>query len=233
MNCRALAACVTAYLDGDLDDAEASACRGHLRTCPACRALAAEHATLRDELTGLDRPEPPSAMWGAISARLGEAEIADARRAPASRLWDRWLAKVRPMLVPVGVTVSACAIAVAVVQVRRAPARQVMAIRAPAPIVEPAPLVPLRDAADELADEAKRIDDKFRRTTADLLELARAEIEHAPAAQAKLFALELARREKAVLSAESGAPREKAWHALTSYLETVAVGQQLALGGPS
>jgi Putative zinc-finger len=236
MNCRELTARVTAYLDGDLDDAAASACRGHLRTCAACRLLADDHATIRDGLAALERPDPPPALWSAISARLGEAEIADSRRAPASRMWTRLLARLRPMLVPVGLTVSACAIAIVVVQVRRAPERESLAgaLQVVVPHDAPAVRIPLRDVTDattELADEQRRIDDKFRAAAADLLELARAEIVHAPAARGKQFGLEVARRERAVLMAAPGRDRERAWHGLTSYLETVALGQQVAMGG--
>lgn len=237
MTCRELAARVTAYLDGDLDDAAASACRGHLRTCAACRALADDHARIRDGLAGLERPDPPPALWAAISARLGEAEIADANKPTATRLWERLRARLRPVLVPVGLTVSACAIAVVVVQVKRAPTRARLgaALAVPAPIqpIEelqlPAPVV-ARDASLALADEEQRAEDKFRAAAADLLELARAEIAHAPPARARQFALEVARREKAVLAAPRGRARERAWHALTGYLEDVALGERIALG---
>ena len=53
MNCRDLQAQIVGYLDGELDDARASACRGHLRTCADCRGLADEHARLREALTTL------------------------------------------------------------------------------------------------------------------------------------------------------------------------------------
>jgi|GEM_PF-3142963 len=233
MNCRELTASVTAYLDGELDDAEASACRGHLRTCPACRTLAADEAAVRDGLADLERVEPPAALWSAISARLGEAEIADSQRAPAARWWSRLVARVRPVLVPVGLTASACAIAIIVVQVRRSPAREPLPIVVPAmqEVARPSVRIALRDASDELADEQRRIDDKFRDTAADLLELARGEIAHASPGQARQFALEVARHEKAVLYAPAGRERERAWHVLTAYLETVAIGDRLALGG--
>ena len=231
MTCRELTGRVTAYLDGDLGDAAASACRGHLRTCAACRSLAEEHAQIRDGLTALDRPEPPAAMWSQISARLGEAEIADSRRAPATRLWTGLWARLRPTLVPVGLTASACAIAIVVVQMRRPPAAT-EALRLAVPTL-PAPRaqVPLRDATAELADEARRVEDKFRAAAADLLTLARAEIAHASAAQAQRFSLEVARREQAVLAATPGRDRDRAWHALTAYLESVVLGERVAMGG--
>ncbi len=233
MTCRELTARVTAYLDGDLEDAAASACRGHLRTCAACRALAEQHAQIRDGLAALDRPEPPAAMWSQISARLGEAEIADSRRAPATRLWTGLWARLRPTLVPVGLTASACAIAIVVVQMRRAPeATEALHLAVPSlPASAPRAQVPLRDATAELADEARRVEDKFRAAAADLLTLARAEIAHASAAQAQQFSLEVARREQAVLAATPGRDRDRAWHALTAYLESVVLGERIAMGG--
>ena len=236
MTCRELTARITAYLDGDLDDAAASACRGHLRTCAACRALAEEHAAIRDGLAGLERPEPPPALWAAIHARLGEAEIADAEKPRAARLWGGLVARLRPVLVPAGLTVSACAIAIAVVQWRRAPELRPLAVHLEVPAVAPPPAPPPvhiapRDAAAELADEQARVDEKFRTTAAELLALARTEIAHAPAAAARQFDAEVARREKAVLAAAPGRARDRAWHALTSYLETVALGERLAMAG--
>jgi hypothetical protein len=231
MNCRELTARMTAYLDGDLDDAAASACRGHLRTCAACRVLAEDHATIRDGLAELERPDPPAALWGAISARLGEAEIADARRAPASRLWTRLVARLRPVLVPVGLTASACAIAIVVVQVRRAPDKGTLAIAVPIAAPHEPVRIPPRDAAAELADESRRVEDKFRATANELLALARAEMANASEAQRTQFEREVTRFEKAVLSADPGRARERAWHGLTAFLENAALGDLIAMGG--
>jgi anti-sigma factor RsiW len=233
--CRDLAASVTAYLDGDLDDATASACRGHLRTCADCRALAEDHARIRDGLADLERVEPPAALWSQISARLGEAEIADARRAPASQLW----ARLRPIVWPAAVTASACAIAIVMVQWKRSPASQPrerdVLRTATATATDPLPdapvvQVPLRDATAELADEERRVEERFRATAAELLTLARAEIARAPAVQARKFNLEVASREKAVLNAAPGRARDRAWHALTAYLEQVVLGDLVAIG---
>ena len=66
MNCRQLAAQVDAYLDGDLDEVGASACRGHLRTCAACRDLADQQTPrLKAMESALDK----------VRAKFGDAAI--------------------------------------------------------------------------------------------------------------------------------------------------------------
>ncbi|MBE7454077.1 MAG: zf-HC2 domain-containing protein [Kofleriaceae bacterium] len=109
MSCAAVQRELTAYLDGELDTASASALRGHLRLCPDCRAAAEDHAAIRDRLAELERPAPPPALWDGVRARLGVAVIADARRPR----WARLLERLRPHLVPAGLAATACAVAVA------------------------------------------------------------------------------------------------------------------------
>lgn len=71
MNCRSVSDRLTAYLDGELDHAAASAVRGHLRLCESCRLAAEDHAKIRDTLGDLERPEPPTALWDGVLERLG------------------------------------------------------------------------------------------------------------------------------------------------------------------
>lgn len=238
MTCSELDRELTAYLAGELDELSARAARGHLRTCAACRARAEDHARIRDELAGLGgaRPEPPPAMWDAIWTRLGEAEIGDARQ---SR-WARWWQRARPHLVPAGLAVGACAAAAVVIHLRRAPSseptRPSLAVTAPtvappAPVddVAPAPPVrPTRDATDELADEAARLEARYRTTVAELLPVARAEVEGWKPARARAFKVELARREGATVRAPAGRARDRAWHELISFLELAALGERVA-----
>ena len=235
MTCRDVAAQVVAYLDGDLDDAGASACRGHLRVCPGCRALADEHARLRDALAELPAPEPPPALWAEINARLGAAEIADSERGAGARMWRRLRTWAGPVLWPATLVASAAAIALVVVEVRgdggdRPLALTVPALTAPDALAPDAPpvQVALRDALDEHADLERDAEARFRRVTADLLVLARAEVAGWPGERARHFAHELERRERAVLTADPGVGRDRAWHDLTAYLERVALGEQLA-----
>ena len=128
---------------------------------------------------------------------------------------------------------SAGAIALAVVQLRDAAPSQPLALRAPviAPAAAPPVRLALRDALDERADLEREADGRFRQVVSELLPLARAEVATWSARRAQAFAHDLERREQAVLVASPGHVRERAWHDLTSYLERVALGEQVALGG--
>lgn len=234
MNCRQLAAEVDAYLDGDLDQVAASACRGHLRTCAACRDLADRQTRLRAALAELPPAEPPASLWAAIDARLGAAEIADSRRGALATGWSRLVAWLRPVAWPVAMVGSAGAIALVVVQLRGAAPTQPLAVRAPvraSAAAAPSVQLALRDAIDERRDLEREGDARFRQVVSELLPLARTEVATWPARRAQGFAHELERREQAVLVASPGQVRERAWHELTSYLERVALGEQVALGG--
>lgn len=238
MNCRDLQAQVVAYLDGELDDERASACRGHLRTCVDCRGLADEHAALREALTTLPTPEPPAALWRDINARLGAAEVADSERGRVAQAWARLRAWSRPVLWPTAMVASAGAIALVVVQLRAGATTAPLALTPPsAPehvaIAPPAPVaLPLRDAVDEQAEIARDGEARFRTAAAELLTLARGEAATWPTSRARRFTREVERREKAVLTAAVGLDRDRAWHDLIAYLERAALGEPVAaLGG--
>lgn len=243
MKCRELEPRLTAYLAGELDEVTARAARGHLRLCEACRTRAEDHARLRDALATLggDRPEPPPAMWDAIQARLGAAEIADSQQPR----WARWWLRARPHLLPGGLALGACAAAALVIHLRhdgepvdgelRAAVLARATVEAPAATADAddlavAPRVrPDRDAALELAEETRRLEDTFRTTVAELLPLARAEVATWRPRQARAFAVELARRETATVRAAAGRDRERAWHQLIVFLETTALGERVAV----
>lgn len=236
MTCKDVTSQLTPYLDGELDTATASAVRGHLRLCATCRAAAEDHAVIRDTLAELKRPEAPSAVWEGVLARLGEAEIADARRSRWSRFAEKWRARVRPHLVPAGLAAAACAGVVVFMQLRGddSPAAQPLALPSPgeamgnpvAPRVRDTPPTPPKratvDASVELAAETARIDERFRRTAADLMPIARAE-QHGAAL--RRFDREVATLEAAVVAAAAGKARERAWHALLTFLERAALGE--------
>jgi len=242
VNCTSVTGQLTAYLDGELDTATASAVRGHLRTCAACRGAAEDHAVIRDSLAGLDRPEAPPAVWDGVMARLGEAEIADSRRSRWSVWLDRFDRSFRPHLVPAGLAAATCAVVVLVIQLRGDEDRSASQRAAAAGLhdrsaamgnpaspgndaVAPAPVAPRRPTVDgsiELAAEAARIDERFRRTAAELLPLARAEQR---GAAVRRFDRDVASLEAAVVRAEAGKAREHAWHALVSFLERAALGE--------
>ncbi|HVK72945.1 MAG TPA: zf-HC2 domain-containing protein [Kofleriaceae bacterium] len=236
MTCREAQARLTAYLDGELDGSTASAIRGHLRVCDDCRHAAEDHAAIRDSLAGLARPEPPPAIWDGVMAKLGEAEIADSRR---SR-WSRLLHRLRPHLLPASLAVGACAAAAVIVHVRqdepRRAAPQAVAPIDPAergatdlvPPPAPPPIPPVtRDATIELAAETERIDARYREVAADLLGQAREQLGEKSAARRR-FDREVAGLERAVLAAPAGKARDRAWHALITFLERAAIGELVA-----
>jgi hypothetical protein len=234
MSCREVQGGLTAYLDGELDAATASALRGHLRLCAACRAAAEDHAAIRDSLAELERPDPSPAVWDGVLERLGEAEIADAQRPRWARLLDR----VRPHLVPAGLAAAACAVAVLIIQVRDrgepgATGAEVVAAHdgaatSPAPgspgdQTEPPPAPrPTIDASAELAAETARLEARMRDTVAELLPLARVEQRGGARRQ---FDRAVAALEAAVVRAPAGKARERAWHDLLGYLERAALGE--------
>jgi hypothetical protein len=108
MRCRDVEALESAYIDGELDEARASAMRGHLRVCRTCRARVADLATLVEAAIRLAPIEPGPSLWAGIERGLAAAEIADSQR---SWIWLRWQA-LRPRLLPMAVTVAAAAVLV-------------------------------------------------------------------------------------------------------------------------
>ena len=60
---------ISACLDRELSEAEASALRSHLRTCAECRALMASFASL-SELMDMDAAEPPAALAEGVMERI-------------------------------------------------------------------------------------------------------------------------------------------------------------------
>jgi len=106
MRCRDVERLCTRYVDGDLDDRVASALRGHLRTCSACRTMVEDEEAVRDAAAGLEPVEPPAALWGAVQERLARAEIADAERSLAWLWWQR----LRQHALPAAVAVAAVAV---------------------------------------------------------------------------------------------------------------------------
>ena len=71
---------LSAYIDGDLDDAEARAVADHLAACAECRAVAADLKRLRSDVGGwaTDTALPAVDLWPGIAARLSAPEATPA-----------------------------------------------------------------------------------------------------------------------------------------------------------
>jgi hypothetical protein len=232
MKCRDVEGRLSAYLDGELDDAAASALRGHLRLCEACRRAADDHAAVIDAVSNLTPAEPPAAMWDGVLARLGEAEVADARR-PGYWLWWRQL---RPHMLS-GLALAGAAATFSLWMWKRTGdaepvARPEAVAAAPRAAAEPAP-VPSRaddgrDVAVALDDDARALDDTYRAAAADLAALAAEERASWAPTAAAAFDAELAVRRAAVDAAAAGEPRERAWQSLIAFLQRAATGELVA-----
>jgi len=64
-----------AYLDGELDGAQAQAAERHLRTCVECQDLAAQVADLSDALRKATRYRAPEALRARITAQLNREPV--------------------------------------------------------------------------------------------------------------------------------------------------------------
>jgi anti-sigma factor RsiW len=177
MRCRDVQDLASSYIDGQLDDARASALRGHVRQCPSCLAAVRELGAMRDAAADLDTLEPPPSLWSAVQHGLAEAEIADARR---SRLWLHWQA-LRPRLLPAAVALAAIATVTTWLWRRPpapAPASQMVAELAGVPAVPgaaPASASPPRAVPDQAetfeagrARELAEADQRYAQTLAEL-----------------------------------------------------------------
>ena len=91
-----------AFVDGELESAEAEAVRRHLAACPACRSdaniLGRAGALLREAVAAEPAPDP-EVVWRAVRARM-EAETPAGIRVPARRRLSppAWLALPRSLV---------------------------------------------------------------------------------------------------------------------------------------
>jgi anti-sigma factor RsiW len=234
VNCRDVERRLSAYLDGELDESAASALRGHLRLCEACRRTAEAHAAVIDAVANLQPAEPPTAMWDGVLARLGEAEVADAQR-PSYWLWWR---RVRPHLLPATALIGAAAtfslwmykrgeqpLADAIASARPAAPAVVAALE---PAERPAAAGEAADVTDALADDTRVLDDGYRAAAEELAALAAEERPAWTAPQAVGFDARLTALRAAVDAAAVGSEsRERAWQDLIGFLQRVATGDRL------
>lgn len=181
-SCDGVRARLTAYLDGDLDPERGTLVRGHLRTCDACRQIAADEAALRDGLRALPTVDPPPSLWANVQARLAEVEVAESQRPAWRRMLARWMPS--PQRLALGGAVAAAAVTLTVWRVSSRDAEPVAPRIAdhPSPAIEssatpaPAPRPPTPPSADdataELLAEPARITATYEATANELLALA-------------------------------------------------------------
>jgi len=79
-------AALSAFLDGELTDAEREALLAHLRECNACRTRLAELTAMREALRDENEYDPPAGFAAGVTARL-RAERAAAQRRRTKRVW--------------------------------------------------------------------------------------------------------------------------------------------------
>jgi hypothetical protein len=226
---------LTAYVDGELDDATGSAVRGHLRTCAACRAAADDELAVRDAVGKLPAPDVPGALWSQIADRLAAEEVADSKR---SRWW-LWWQTARPRLVPALLVAGAATLAIAYVVKQRA-SREEQIASPPAP---PAPVTPAgpeirdlavrpsmaldcdlgarvpEDAAAAVSGRPAAIERCYQAAADELLAMVATDRAGWPQRRAAEFDAELEAAQAAVATAAAGRPRERAWRAVIRLLQ--------------
>lgn len=236
MNCHDVEQQLTAYLDGELADDRGSAIRGHLRSCEACRAIAADEGALRDGLRDLSPVDPPASLWANVQARLASAEVADAKK-PAWRRalgrWSRMLAPSWPQLA-FGAAAAAAIVTFVVWRSQRSdepatkPAPE-LAKQAPVAVPAPPPEEAHGDVTADLAGEAQRVTDTYADAAEELLALANEERARWTPAERDTFDAHVADLRRAIETADAGRPQQKAWRSLIRYLQSAAVRDEVAL----
>lgn len=240
MNCHEFQQQLTAYLDGELADERGSAIRGHLRSCEACRAVAADEGALRDGLRDLPPVDPPSTLWANVQAQLASAEVADAKKPAWKRALGRWTAMMPswPQLALGGVAAAAVITFVvwrsqgdSAVETKEPP--DGIAAHTPPSVPARAPTTPNArdhgDVTDDLAGEAARVTDSYADAAEELLALANEERTAWSATDRDTFDAHVADLRQTIESAEDGRPKQKAWRALIRYLQNAAVRDEVAL----
>jgi hypothetical protein len=237
---------LTAYLDGDLDADGGTLVRVHLRGCEACRQVATDEATLRDDLRALPTLDPPASLWAGVQARLAVAEEAEARRPRWRRALARWAPQV-PRLATGGL-VAAAAVGAVWWRTNHAgdpgpePTPSPLRVVAnPPPELEPSPAP--SPAATELARSCNL--PEAGDVTADLaLDDARRSGCYAAAARELLarsgeiraqwtgdqqaaFDARVASLREAVAEADEGKPRHRAWRSMVRYLQNALVRDEV------
>lgn len=249
MTCERIRAQLTGYLDGELDGDAGTVVRGHLRTCEACRAVAADEAALRDGLRSLPPLDPPATLWAGVQARLAAEEVAESKR-PAWRRglarWRHWLPAPRVALA--GALVAAAAVGVvywkarateepvspSIVKTTEIPIQKIApdVPRPPASPVKPSCLT-VADADDVTLDlelDARRADAAYDCAIQELLaEAARVRPEWSDT-QRVAFDDQVRAMRETIAKAE-GRQKKRASGALVAYLQGAIARDQVLLAG--
>jgi len=235
---------LTAYLEGELEDAAGSAIRGHLRTCDGCRQLAADEAALRDGLRAMPSVDPPVSLWAGVQAKLALAEVADAERPSWRRAMARWAPVARTRAVGFGAALAAAAVMVVwwrthLPAVEAPPPVAIHEVAAPGIVPTPPPEPPTPivvhsrqspspdDVTAELDAEAAQITAEYERTVNDLVE--RAGEAKWTDAQRTAFTTRVGELRGAAARATIGRPRQRALRTLIRYVETAVTRDEVAL----
>jgi hypothetical protein len=236
--CHDIAELVTAYVDGDLDDARASAIRGHVRSCSGCAALVEAEVAVRDAAEALDPAiDPPASLWDRIEARIANEEIHDSRR---SALW-LWWQRARPQVF-LGAGAAAVAGLVLAVWIARSNEGDSHDPTARAPgelaaVAASTASTPSSTIDEQLVDDILRAEKRYRDTIAELERIAASERESwdadlTAAYDARIAELDaIVRRERAAaaggLTPESRDTLFAAYRVQISFMNEVTVTGEL------
>jgi hypothetical protein len=235
MRCRDLRRLSTRYLEGELSAEGASAARGHLRDCEACRAVLEDEAAIASAARALAGEAEPAAGWDVLWSRIG-AQVAEKERADAARPWWAHWWRARRGGIAMALTAAAAAALVLVAWPRLPPTGGGVAHheRAATTAKPSDPEEFLRRAEREIARadglHAGAVDDLRRLAARERGTWSEARVAELDAALAELDErLALARRGLAVM----GVPKPHARDELYGiYREQIAVLQRAVVGAP-
>jgi negative regulator of sigma E activity len=248
MKCESVREKLTAYLDGDLEGDRASAIRGHLRSCDACRAMSNDEAALRDGLRSLPPLYPPASLWAGVQARLAAEEVKDAERSGWARAFA-WL-KVRARQLAIGGVAVAAAITLIALKLQRDGEPSVANVeptKLPVPeiksdhndqVAQPEP--PRTGTCDPtpaddgdvtavLAAEPTKVTECYAQTAHELLELAKQARGTWPADRQRDFDIEVASLQKSVAAAGEEPLRQRAYRKLIRFVQRAVLRDDVAL----
>ena len=251
MKCESIRTKLTAYLDGELEGERASAIRGHLRSCEACRAVANNEAALRDGLRALPPLDPPATLWAGVQARLAAEEVKDSERSGWARA-VAWLKPRMPQLAIGGVALAAALTLIALKLQRHedgpvATQTPVAPIKVPGPVITPdnnvqvAPPEPPRtgtcdptpaddgDVSAALAAEPMKLTECYAQTARQLLEVAKQARGSWSADRQRDFNAEVASLEKSVAVASDEPSRQREYRKLIRFVQRAVLRDDVAV----